>query len=678
MQNPLKTIIRYITIFSLTICFSINFSKAQIIMDPSNNGGVSYKSSDTAGFWKRDTSKKEVKIPKFKLYPKSQFANHLWLLRDTFTPSDTTISDFHRYFPGSKQILPYANLGTIGSPEKILAIMPFSSSGINIGFQQFSLQNKTPDNLEFHQVSQPYTLCKYVQGTGGLIGLNILHTQNFSKTWNVVLDYNSILNGDMYTPEIAQQQNLNRSTLIGSNFTSQNKKYQQQIIFSWNRNRRVENGGLQSDSLFYGPNFQKSDKITQRLFGNYFPQITSAKSFWAQNDHRFKHRYYFDTNQTFGIAQSIRFHKIRFQYQDKATDTNFYGTNYNFNAKKITDSTAFSLIDHRIGINFQKKFTNFNANLQVNHIFQSLNYQYDTNTVLLKEYNIQSQGFEGILNTKYKSWEIFAEANFFVLGYAQKAFLINSELRKSFKNKYFVTLRGQISNQPVSQYLSTFTSNYFYFSADKLNYNLTNPNFTQQQFASIKISKIGTQFSGNLVCNLGSLQNDYIGLNSAIPTKVDLINFIQVGADISIKIGKFIFQEQAFMQLNQNSVLSNYGLPKLNARSAIYFQNVAFDEALLFRIGVEGLYTSNYNQLNYRPDAGSFYFNTNNSNPLGNYPVFDVFASGRIQNVDLFIKWEHINQWYVVPAFNSRFEQTYQYPIEPERIRFGFNWRFWN
>mgnify|MGYP003845567967 CR=1 FL=1 len=82
--------------------------------------------------------------------------------------------------------------------------------------------------------------------------------------------------------------------------------------------------------------------------------------------------------------------------------------------------------------------------------------------------------------------------------------------------------------------------------------------------------------------------------------------------------------------------------------------------------------------MNYRPDAASYYFNLNNTNPLGNYPVFDVFASGRIQNVDLFIKWEHINQWYVVPGFNSRFEQAYQYPIEPERIRFGFNWRFWN
>lgn len=671
----MKAIFRYIIICILGICFSIQTSKAQIVLDPSNNDGENFKSADTTGFWKRDTSKAETKITKFKLYPKSQFANHLWLLRDTLTPIDTTISDFHRYFPGSNQIIPYANLGTIGSPEKILAIMPFSNSGINIGFQQFALHNKTPDKLQFNEVSQPYTLCKYVQGTGGLIGLNILHTQNFSKTWNVVLDYNSILNGDMYTPEIALQQNLNRSTLIGSNFTSQNKKYQQQIIFSWNRNRRVENGGLQSDSLFYGPNFQKSDQITQRLFGNYFPNLTTAKSFWAQNDHRFKHRYYFDTNQTLGIAQSIRFQKIRFQYQDKTTDSNYYGTKYHFDPKKILDSTAYNLIDHRFGVNFHKQFPNFNANLQINHIYQFLNYQYDTNTVTLKSYNIQSQGFEGILNTKYKSWEVFSEANFFILGYAQKAFLFNSELKKSFNKKYFITLRGQISNQPINQYLSTFTSNYFYFSPNKFDYSLTNPNFTQQQFASVKISKIGKKLSGNFTFIIGSMQNDYIGINNV---SVDLVNYIQINTDVTLKLGKFIFQEQAFIQLNQNSILENYGFPKFNARSAIYFQNTAFNEALLFRLGVEGIYTSSYNQLNYRPDAGSFYFNLKNPNPLGNYPVFDIFASGRIQNVDLFIKWEHINQWYVVPGFNSRFEQTYQYPIEPERIRFGFNWRFWN
>jgi hypothetical protein len=119
-------------------------------------------------------------------------------------------------------------------------------------------------------------------------------------------------------------------------------------------------------------------------------------------------------------------------------------------------------------------------------------------------------------------------------------------------------------------------------------------------------------------------------------------------------------------------------LPKLNARSAIFYQNEAFDQALLFRIGVEGTYTSQYMQINYRPDAGAFYWNTNNLNPLGNYPVFDVFISGRIQTVDLFLKYEHLNEWLIVPGFNNRYEQVYKYPIEPYRLRFGFNWRFWN
>ncbi len=655
-----------------------NTAFSQVFDPRGENTGETMRSSDTTGLWKRDTSQKEVKITKFKLFPKAQLANYLWLQRDTLAKVDTTISDFHRYTPGSNQILPYANLGSVGSPEKILAIMPFQHSGISIGFQQFGIHGKTPDNFQFHEVSQPYTLCKYAQGDGGLIGLNILHTQNFSKTWNVTLDYNSVLNGDLYTPEIAQQQNLNRNTVIGSNFTSQNKKYQQQIIISWNRNRRVENGGLISDSLFYGPDFQRSSSIKERLFGNYFPRLTSAKSFWAQNDHRFKHRYFFDTNQTFGISQSVRFHKIRFQYQDKIRDTSYYGQTYNFTNKKIADSTSFSLIDHRIGINFQKIFRNFTANLQVNHIYQILNYQYDTNATNVKTYEIQSHGFEGILNTKYKSWEIYSEANLFVLGYAQKAFLLNAELKKSFPGKYVISVRGQISNQPVNQYLSTFTSNQFYFSNEKLNYSLTNPNFSQQQFTQVKITKLGSKFKGSAFCNIGSNQNDYLAINSAVPEKVDFVNFLQIGGEITLKLGKFIFQEQAFFQLNQSEKLVNYGLPKLHARSAIYFQNEAFNQALLFRLGVEGTYTSNYMQLNFRPDAGSFYFNEMNLSPLGNYPVLDIFASGRIQNVDLFIKYEHVNQLFIVPQFNSRFEQTYLYPIEPVRVRFGFNWRFWN
>ena len=129
----------------------------------------------------------------------------------------------------------------------------------------------------------------------------------------------------MYTPKVALQQNLNRNTILGSNFTSKSGKYEQQIIFSWNRNRRLENGGLKTDSLFYGPNFQASNSIQQRLFGNYYPNLTNAKSFWAQTDHRFKHRYFFDSSKTFGISQSLRFQKVRFQYTDKTRDTTFYG-----------------------------------------------------------------------------------------------------------------------------------------------------------------------------------------------------------------------------------------------------------------------------------------------------------------------------------------------------------------
>lgn len=635
------------------------------------------KSADTASL-RRDSIDKANKPKKFKLYPKSQLANTLWQMKDSLYLVDSTFGNVHRYSPASKQIIPSANLGVIGSPEKLLAIQPFKNSGISIGFQQFPLQGKSPDNFEFHKVSQPYTLVKYLQGTGGIIGLDILHTQNLSATWNVVIDYSSILNEDMYTPKVALQQNLNRNTILGSNFQSKNGKYEQQIIFSWNRNRRLENGGLKNDTFFYGPNFQESNTIQQRLFGNYFPNLTTAKSFWAQTDHRFKHRYYLDSSKTFGISQSIRFQKVRFQYWDKKRDTLFYGNPYNFNKNKIEDSTAFNLIEHKIGINFQKNFSTLTANLQVNHIFQYLSYQYDTSLSKARSYSINSQGIEGILNTKYKSWEIFAESNLFVLGYAQKSFLLNAELKKNFNKKYFVTLRAQISNQPISQYLSTFTNNHYFFASDSLNNVPQNPKFTQQQFTSISISKKGKQLWGNITMTLGSLQNDYVGINTVLPENISIVNYVQLSADISLKLGHFIFQEQSYMQLNQNKELKNYGFPKLNIRSAIFYQNEAFDQALLFRIGIEGTYTSEYLQLNYRPDAGAFYWNNSNSNLLGNYPVFDAFISGRIQTVDLFLKYEHLNEWLIVPGVNKRYEQVYKYPIEPYRFRFGFNWKFWN
>lgn len=651
---------------------------AQISTFPGNGSN----SGNVGGFpnqqdQKIDSSQIPKKVKKARLFPQIQLANTLWLKIDTLKSIDTTFGNVHRYTAISRQSIPIANLGTPGSPEKILSIQPFNSTGISLGLNNFKIQSRTPDNLVFCKVAQPYTKFRYSQGVGGLIALDAFHTQNLSPTWNVVLDYSSTLNEDMY--QVSSQQNLNRSTVFGSNYHSMNGHYEQQVIFSWNRSRRIENGGLLSDSMFYGPNFQQSNTSHQRLFGYYFPNLTTSNSFWAQTDHRFKHRYYFDSTKTFGVAQSLRFQKVRYQYTDKNPDTSFYRNSENWKSKNIADSTAINLIEHRIGLNFQKKWSAFLANLQVNHIYQFANFQYDTNKFIYNKFATSSHGIEGILNSEYRGWQIFAESNLFLIGYAQKAFLINSSIKKKWRSNDEIGIAAHISNSPWSLAQSFQTSKYASFNADTLKqFPSVAQNFTQQQFLSAYFNYQSPKVQSKFSLTIGSLQNDFNLIGNLTPKKIASVNYIQLSGDFSFQIGKFIVQEQLYLQANHSGAISNYGLPNLTSRTGLYYQNDAFKKALFFRLGTELYYSSSYWQLNYRPDIASFYYGNTNSNPMGNYPIFDAFVSARIKTVDLFLKYEHLNEWYVIPGVNKRYESTYRYPIEPFRLRVGFTWIFWD
>ena len=109
-------------------------------------------------------------------------------------------------------------------------------------------------------------------------------------------------------------------------------------LFEWFLKQSNKNIKGFSKVIYSGITTVKMAEIVLRII-NYYPNLTNAKSFWAQTDHRFKHRYFFDSSKTFGISQSLRFQKVRYQYTDKTRDTTFYGNKYNFTKNKFNINT---------------------------------------------------------------------------------------------------------------------------------------------------------------------------------------------------------------------------------------------------------------------------------------------------------------------------------------------------
>ena len=149
------------------------------------------------------------------IIPYIQKATLLWNRLDTLVQQDSQLLLNHRYSPENRSIQPLLNLGVYGGP-----LIKLSSKknvfGLNSGILLNDVASINPDNFLFRKVGQAFTQFDYSQGAGGYVGLEALHSQNFSPTWNVSIDYRSVLNEDMYVG--ANQDNLGRNLGIGSRF----------------------------------------------------------------------------------------------------------------------------------------------------------------------------------------------------------------------------------------------------------------------------------------------------------------------------------------------------------------------------------------------------------------------------------------------------------------------------
>lgn len=670
-----------------------------------NTGGIN---TDTAI---SDTAKKAPKTKKFRWYPSSVNAHNAWNFFDTVRAIDTTLGPVQLYTREARSILPFANLGISGTPSNALFLNKSLFSGIQLGglelFQPYSI---TPNNFQFHKVSQPFSEFKYSQGANGYIGLEALHTQNLSKTWNVSIDYHTITNSEVFVG--SAQDNLIRNIGLGSHFLSMNKRFEQQLIFSWNRMRRIENGGLSSDSVFYGPRGFQGDEWGIRTFGFYQPRISSAKSFNSYTHHQINHRYLINSEKNLHLESQVNWIQHKYDFEDANTDTNYYGNNSYHKLVGSNDSSQWHRFEVKTGISkswFAPSPKNSNINslpkdslredslfqlnktviqlasqrIYLNHIFQNADYQQfsiDKNNAFRNRFfYAYSHGLNaGWMRHFQNDLHLNIDANYFISGYAKNSFDILSQIRKKIKNTLYNS-ELSFKYQPIELVSLNFLSNHLDYTTESHKFE----KFTSHLHWSNTLNFSQKNHKTQIGITLGQQSNPIWFLNHPLPEQLSQIQYGQLHFQWMGQFKNWYVQTSAFAQRNASSErdslsnLSNLGLPVFYGKLGLAYQNTLFKKAIFYRIGTDIQYTSSYNQLQYRIDAARYYIG-NQSSILGNYPIADVYLLLRIQTIDIFFKYEHFNEWIVSPEYNLRTESTYQYPIQPARFRFGFTWKFWN
>lgn len=594
--------------------------------------------------------------------PHWQYARILSLGMDSFHKWDSTFFMVQRYNRLTAAATPFVDLGTTASPHKLLAIPVSLKHGFQTGISPYSTYNKTPDSLKFYRTAVPWTRFYYTQGGNGVFILDAVHTQNFSPTWNVVVDFSSVQNGEIYSQ--SGQDHLHRGTALGSHFVSKNRRYRQTTIFSWNRARRNENRGLFADTLFF-----IEGSGLQRLRGRYFPGSSTASSYYASRHHSFE--------QSMSVKESGKlyvFHKFDwlkeiYQYTEDATsftplDSAFYGNFPVHQAGAFKDSSVWNQWNNAFGMGSARNYFHWPITWKMWYNYDRMAYNslHKISANTYENHSVQVR----LKNTNTNPAMQFETGGaYYVKGWNSGDYLADFTLKYSIaKHSHFFGKLVFQKNRP--QFISErFSGNYLQYSIDLKQ--------TKQQALQTGVDWKNERILLKILATAGRAEN-FLFVDSARKfNQLGQFSFARVEGFLRLRAGK-LFLENRFTFQAQNHQ-DKIPFPTFSNLTGLYFQGPVFKKAMLARIGLDAWYMSSFTGYHYNPLNATFYPGKVKS---ANYPYLDFYVSGEVKTVMFFIKTEHINESLTNYGFNRNYASALGYPSEPFRFRFGMVWRFYN
>ncbi len=610
------------------------------------------------------------------------------------TVRDSSMVFFSQYDKARRDHIAIQNLGDVSSPFIPLLYHPFSGMGAVAGINPFGNLYFGKEDAVFHNARLPFTEFYYTQGKAGARGMiyfDAMHTQNIGKQFNITARYHSTSSDGFYR---RQTINAFKNIQVNSYFQSKNKRYLADVIFTWNKAKYMENGGMEqspeTDTLFRSlpaavrvvPVSLNNAANTNRFREHHFSQ-----TYWL------KVRYLDDTARTMvpqiGINHSFSALKQSNYYTDLGDDFNFYDTVYYLHAGYSADSTGFLQFSNQFQLfsPLREKGTSFRAGIQYDNF--SFYQQADKgNFTRLANHNIS---VNGQLNFNFlKTFRSELKGQSFLEGYNQLDYLLQ------WKNEAMIFKEARISVN--SNVLATsrraflreermFSNHYRWENSfDKVNQKtisfgidkgMKRPSHYDGFYYTLPPKSLSLKATYSLLDNLiyydedGRPKQGGLGQNS-----------LQLSGVFHLNLRKFQFHQQLGYQVFSKQLSSILLLPSWMSKSSLYFQGYAFKRATFVQAGVDIYYVPDYQARFYNPGTLNFQLSDEH---VGGYPFVDLFIHAEVKTARIFLRLEHINQ--AAERFQDGLQYQYNFPnyiytspyqpSAPMRLRLGFAWKFY-
>lgn len=609
------------------------------------------------------TASREIDV---ELSGKTKYTDYkIITFRNDTTIVDTTLSikkeyKFNFLRKDNFELLGFQNQGqtfnSLGYDFKRTSLFP------DIGFRAKHFNFLDLEDVKYYQVPTPTTEIMYRTGMEQGQVLNTLFTLNFSKRFNVGLEYKGIRSTGGYRRALASQGNF----VVSFHYASPKLQYSIRGHAANQDLSNQENGGLTDTALTA---FLNNDPNFSSNRGRLDVNLSNAENLYEGKRIYFEHSFrLFSTKDSLQqkdfsnlkVGHSF-LRESKFYEFKQTTASTFLGTANT--AGSIANKTNYLLYNNQFFLDFNSKYILGKFRVKAN--YTTYNYGYDN--LINNTQNITKNRLKGDAVSVGADWN--AKVNNFYLN--ASATIAPGSARLSGNNFYGEALYKKDSLYTIKVHLSISSkAPNFNFLLHQSSYNEYN---WQTNFSNVDTRNLGGSILtkwGNASLNLTNIANYvYFGTDNKPKQSPNAVNYLKLKLSKEFTFGKFALDNTVMYQ-NVSSGSDVFRVPEFVTRNTLYYTDEWFKgKPLLVQIGATFKYFSTYKANAYNPLLADF--TIQNTTDIG-YPTIDVFFNARVRRTRIYFKADNLSSFF----FKKNYFSAPNYPYRDFAIRFGVVWNW--
>ena len=530
-----------------------------------------------------------------------------------------------------------------------------------IGMSAKHFNYKKVRDVHYYEVPTPTTEILYRTGLQQGQVLETLFTLNFSKRFNIGINYKGLRSLGNYRNSLASHGNF--STFFSYRNPSERYSIRGHIMTQDLMNE--ENGGLTASALdaFINDdsNFTDRGRLDVQLEDT--ETKLEGERFFIEHDYKLLSnkdsiRNNF-TNLKVGHALS---HETK-SYEFTQTSTNaLFG---NTSLSSFVEAVESKYFNNQFYLEFNSKYVL--GRFKVKADLTNFNYGYatilNTNTNAVSNPKIKGTALSlgGNWNARIKNFQLNSEVNITPGSGEISGTNIYSEAL--YEKDSLFALKGSISINSKSPNFNTIL---YQSSYDE--YNWQHDNFKTINTRNISFGAQTTWIQAE--ASLTNIENHtYFDETSKPRQSGENVTYFKVKANNEFTFGKFALNNTVLFQ-QVSSGQDVFRVPNLVTRNTFYYSNFLFEGKPLFlQTGVTFKYFSKFKSNAFNPLLNEF--RIQNETEIG-YPTFDLFVNAQIRRTRIYLKADNLSSKFLKKNYFS----APNHPYRDFVIRFGLVWNW--